>query len=122
MNLWVEGMILKVRTTADKGWLATTGRYITSLGMVLVAIYAGAAIHRAVSSHSALREFDKAQLLVRPELQKAPVSLPANQEIDFSLWSKARLAAYHAGQETKNGSASCGVAIFERLKIRGARI
>jgi len=110
-------MILKVRTTAGKGWLATTGRCLTALGMVLVAIYVGASIHRAVSSRSALREFDKAQLLVRPEFRKAPVSLEANQEVDFSLWSKARLAAYRASQETKKGS-PLAVLRFERLKIR----
>ncbi len=117
VNLSVEGMIVKVRTTSSDGWSATMGRYLTALGMVLVAIYAGAEIHRVISSRNALLEFDKMHPLVRPEFRKASDSREANQEIDFSLWSKGRLEAYRASQETKKGS-PLAVLRFERLKIR----
>jgi sortase A len=116
-NLWVEDMILRVKTTASRGWLGITGRFTTALGMALVAIYAGAAIHRALSSSRALREFDQTHFVVSPESQKAPTPLSANQEIDFSLWSKGRVVAYRGDPGTKKGS-PLAVLRLEKFNVR----
>jgi len=90
---------------------------MTALGMVLVAVFAGAWIHRAVSSRRALQEFDRTHLLVRPELRKTPVRPSTDEEIDFSLWSKAKVAAFREDLGTKKGS-PLAVLRFERLKLR----
>jgi sortase A len=117
MNRWVEDMIVRLNKTASKGWPTIAGFCATALGMVLVAIFAGAAIHREVSSRWALREFDKTHLSVGPESREAPAGLLADQEVDFSLWSKGRIAAYRDNLRTKRGS-PVAVLRFERLNIR----
>jgi sortase A len=85
--------------------------------MVLVAICAAAAVHRAVSSRLALREFDETHLIASPEFRRTAATLQTDQEIDFSLWSKGRVAAYRDDPVTKNGS-PLAVLRFERVKLR----
>ena len=81
--------------TARNRWLVITGRFTTAFGAILLAIYAGAALHRVVSSRLALREFDRAQTFVRPEPAKTPFLLLDHRKVDFSLWSEGRVTAYN---------------------------
>jgi sortase A len=113
----VEDMILRRKTTVSQGWPAIAGRCMTALGMILVAVFAGAAMHRAVSSRQALREFDQTHRFVCPEFRKRPAGIQIDEEIDFSLWSKGKVAADREDLGTKKGS-PLAVLRFERLKLR----
>ena len=110
-------MILRFRTIASRGWPGVAELCTIALGMVLMAIYAGTAVHGAVSSRRALLEFDQTHLFVCPDSRKTQARLPADREIDFSLWSKGRIAAYRDDLATKRGS-PLAVLRFERLKLR----
>lgn len=117
MNLWIEDMILRLRTTAKLRWTAIAGRCATILGMVLLSIYVGATIYGAVSSRRALREFDKTHLYLYQGSPQAAAGLQADQDVDFSLWSKGRVAAYLDALGTTKAS-PLAVLRIERLKIR----
>jgi sortase A len=68
-------------------------RGLLAAGLILVGIYVAALLHRNISTHLAVWQFEKA----RSEAAKfAGSSLPAKGEtnIDFSLWAAKRIQAY----------------------------
>ncbi len=118
LNQWVEDMILRLRTTSKVGWTAVAARCTTTLGIVLVAIYVGATIYGAVSSRLALREFDKTHSYLYPGSPQPSAAVShADQDVDFRLWSKNRVAAYRDALAVKKAS-PLAVLSIERLKIR----
>ncbi len=61
-------------------------------GLTLLAIYGTVRIYSRVSSRAALRQFAAADK--NAEKPGAPGDSPARGEVDFSLWSDKRVAAY----------------------------
>jgi sortase A len=110
-------MTLRLRTIARRGWPAAAGLCTIAVGMLLTAIYAGTAVCSAVSSRRALREFDQTHRFVGLDYRKTQASSPTDQDIDFSLWSNGRIAAYRDDLATKRGW-PLAVLRFERLKLR----
>jgi sortase A len=76
---------------ADNHGLRKLERGLLVFGLVMVAIYVGARMHRAVLYRVALSEFKSAPQL-RPE-QPGKVDLVAAMP-DFSLWSEKRIKGY----------------------------
>ena len=99
------------------------GRWLTATGLFLLAVYAGSLLYRASSSRLALQEFDRAQRLAENKDAKAVANPPSidlqtyeYDKVDFSLWSKNRVAAYN--ENLKNTSSPMAVLRFEKLNLR----
>ena len=72
------------------------GRYpeaaLLFVGVTLLAMYGTVRIYNRTSSRAALREFAEA---TNKAVNLAPPDVPqAREEVDFSLWSEKRIAAY----------------------------
>jgi sortase A len=62
-------------------------------GLLLIGIYVGAYVHREVLSRAELKRFER--LRSEPRAETPEPSLPGDGfKIDFSLWSKKRVAEY----------------------------
>src|SRR5574337_1867799 len=72
------------------------GRFLVTMGAVLIGVYLVARIHSTVMSRVALHQFSKAeQRDVAPH--QAPFTWSKEQfAIDFNLWSTKRITAYEA--------------------------
>lgn len=64
-------------------------------GIVLLIVWGGARFHRAVASRAAISEFRAGQASLGTELYRSVDPAPG-PKVDFSLWSKKRVAAYEA--------------------------
>jgi sortase A len=62
-------------------------------GLTLLAIWAGARIHSAVSSHAAVKRFEVDQARPGPNSEIVPGPVSGSQ-VDFALWSLKRVEAY----------------------------
>lgn len=70
-----------------------TQRALLILGLLLIGIYVGAYVHREVLSRAELNRFERLQS--EPRTETPETSLPGDGfNIDFSLWSKKRVAEY----------------------------
>lgn len=118
-NLPSGGTILRIGPSDELryGRLSTAGRLLTALGVFLVGFYAGSVIHRVVSSHLALQEFDKRRAIAKSHSEETPIKLQFHQPMDFSRWSDQRILAYGQNPPSKKG-APLAVLRFERLKLR----
>jgi sortase A len=67
-----------------------TERLLLIVGVLLIAIYAAAYIHRTILSHAELNRFQEAQT------RQSPVGFRPGTQVNFnfSLWSENRIAAY----------------------------
>jgi sortase A len=78
---------------------------LMGVGLVLVALFAAASLHRAVMSRASLRAFDRAQAVVAASeggVDTAPAPTPG--QVDFSLWSPKRVEAYRASLAVQLGA------------------
>jgi sortase A len=97
--------------------LSTTGLVLTITGVAFLMLYAGAQIHRAISSRRALRELDQRIAGRARGDQRPAVDLRADGPIDFSLWSNGRVRAYSDSLGIKKGS-PIAVLHLEQWKLR----
>jgi sortase A len=67
-------------------------RLLLITGSVLLAVFGAAMIHRYVSSHSALHEFERARSTVSDPA--GSLDLSGTERVDFSLWSPKRIREY----------------------------
>src|SRR6186713_1932083 len=69
-------------------------RFILAIGLMLLAIWAGARFYRAVASRAAIGRFQAENttgVAASPSVTVDPIS---SSRIDFQLWSVKRIAAY----------------------------
>lgn len=67
-------------------------RLLLIIGLLLIGIYVGAHVHRAIMSRAEVRRFD---LQAKPEVAKSENLLSASGlKVDFSLWSQKRIEEY----------------------------
>jgi sortase A len=111
------------RVIVGKKPVSHIGRWLTAIGLLLLAVYAGSLLYRASSSRLALQEFDKAQSLASHKDATAAANPPSidlqtyeYDKVDFSLWSKNRVAAYN--ENLKNPSSPMAVLRFEKSNLR----
>ena len=69
-------------------------RLLLVVGLLLIAVFAGAYVYRQISSRAELKRFRDIQ--AEQTAQKAPSSLDREFSHDFSLWSEQRVAAYQS--------------------------
>ena len=63
--------------------------------IALLAVYAGALVHRSISSRAALRDFGTARAAVEKASDAAPVELRQDDSaVNFGLWSEKRVRGY----------------------------
>jgi sortase A len=74
----------------EMSWLRNIERLLLIFGVLMLAFYGAAHIHRAVLSNAELQRF-KGQLVLGDEIH--PVAL-TNASPDFSLWSEKRIRDY----------------------------
>lgn len=68
-------------------------RLLLIFGLLLIAIYVAAYVHRAIFSHAELKRFQDLQ--VKQPVETAARFPPGTQfKFDFNLWSQKRIAAY----------------------------
>lgn len=95
-----------------KRFVQPTERALMGAGIVLLALVAAAALHRAVMSRASLRAFDLAVAAAEApstaahepagESEQVAATAPAScEDVDFSLWSPKRVEKYRASLEVK---------------------
>jgi sortase A len=89
-------------------------RLLLAVGVVLMTICAAALLHRTVSSHLALWQFDRAQAAAQHP-DSVTSQWKAEQGIDFSLWGEKRVLAYRDSLVTKK---DVPLAVLEIHKLR----
>jgi sortase A len=77
-----------------KGTLQFFQNLLMVAGLILLAAYALALIHRSVSSRLALRAFDEAQAAGSASEDSNSTGLQGDEKVDFSLWSEKRVREY----------------------------
>jgi sortase A len=77
---------------SDSRWRRTE-KLLFIMGITLLSLYGSARLHSEISSRLALRSFERPHVLAAPRCKDAADS-PANQRVDFTLWSEKRLRAY----------------------------
>jgi sortase A len=77
------------RSASDK-WRVNVERFLSLLGIALLALYVAARIHSAVLSRAAVLSFEALQ--TQSSLRQEPSS--GQGHVDFSLWSEQRIEAY----------------------------
>jgi sortase A len=87
---------------------------LLAIGVVLVTICAAALLHRTISSHMALRQFDQARAAAQSK-DSVTSQWEAEQGIDFSLWREKRIEAYRDSLITKTDPP---LAVLEIHKLR----
>ncbi len=104
------------------GWIQ---RLLLVIGLLLLGIYVGAHIHRAIMSRAEVRRFEDLQ--AKPDADKADIVLSrSGLNISFDLWSQKRIEAYEhslmerrPGQEGNIGIAGHRDGFFRVLKDIG---
>jgi sortase A len=79
------------RSTSDK-WRVKVERFLSVLGLALLALYVAARIHSAVLSRAAVLSFEASQ--TQSSLRQEPGGGQGSPRVDFSLWSEQRIQAY----------------------------
>jgi sortase A len=85
--------------STTRPWLRRVERLALLAGLLLIAVYAAAWIHRTVSGRDDVERFREAQLALRNATEpEVPGSGPAGSSepsaIDFTLWSESRIRHY----------------------------
>ena len=86
-------------------------------GVILLAIVAGAMIHRALYSRLALAKFDHDQAVLLQKTSQPGDKTQADENVDFSLWSEKRIREYRASLSS-NKDAPMAVLRIEKLNVR----
>jgi sortase A len=103
--------------TSTKRRLSIIGQVLIAGGMLLLAVYAGAHVHRFFASRAALREFERAKALSSKPGPKPAGTLDSEIPVDFALWSRERVRAYYDSRKAKKGEV-VAVLSFARWKLR----
>jgi sortase A len=92
-------------------------RLLLMTGGLLVAVYALARVDSCLSSRAALRELDRHQPQPQRHAAAVPAQLQVADDVDFSLWSEERVAAFKESLALEHRRA---LAVLElaRLRIR----
>jgi sortase A len=93
-------------------------RALLAAGLTLLAVVAVALVHRAVFSHLALMEFDRARAALQQKGSGPGAGAQGDHGVvDVSLWSDKRIRAYRESLLVKTVT-PLGVLRIDRLKIR----
>lgn len=77
---------------------------LLSIGLALLAVWAGAWFHRVIGSRAAIAQFQANAAKNVNEGASASLELPADSMVDFRLWSPKRVAAYKESLAQKTDS------------------
>ncbi len=96
----------------DPPWRTILERGALGVGVVLLAFYAAAMLHRTAGSKVAISSFEAA------EKAASPAAAPAEEKaLDFSLWSEKRIKAYRDSLPILQADPMALLAI-DRLQIK----
>jgi sortase A len=79
------------QSTSDK-WRVKVERFLSVLGLALLALYVAARIHGAILSRAGVLSFEASQ--TQSSVRQEPSAGHAPFHVDFSLWSEQRIEAY----------------------------
>jgi len=101
---------------------STTGmkrieRWLLVTGLLCLAVFAAAMIHRTFSSRSALVQFDRMKAAAAEAPKVEALNLRDERKVDYSLWSKERRRAHQESLAALKG-APVAVLTVGRLGIR----
>lgn len=101
---------------------STTGlkrleRGLLITGVILLAVFAAAMVHRSISSQAALAQFDQMKASAAEPPKVAALDLGDERKVDYALWSKERVRVH---QESLTALKGAPVAVLSvgRLGIR----
>jgi sortase A len=77
---------------ARNKWRVTIERFLSGLGLTLLAVYVAARMHGIVLSRALVQNFDALQ--TQASLEEEPSGRQSSSHVDFSLWSDKRIEAY----------------------------
>jgi len=101
---------------------STTGierieRWLLVTGVICLAVFAAAMLHRTTSSRSALAQFDQMKADAAESPKSAVLDLGDERKVDYSLWSRERKRAHQESLAALKG-APIAVLTVGRLGIR----
>jgi sortase A len=97
--------------------LLITERAAWGVGLLLIAVFAIARVHGALSSRAELARFENARATYQQATQPASgtrAPLPQPTGVDFSLWSENRVRAY---QKSQKEPAPLAIAVLELPRL-----
>jgi sortase A len=98
-------------STSDLTKAQKSERFLLAIGLMLLAIWAGARFYRAVASRAAIGRFQAEDTAPNRSVTLDPIS---SSRIDFQLWSIKRIAAY---QDSLTKKTDMPLAILRIRKI-----
>jgi sortase A len=101
----------------DMKHLNTLERLAWGAGLLLLALFAIARVHGALSSRAELARFDAARAAHQQATQpasNAQAPLPVPTSVDFTLWSESRVRAY---QKSQKEAAPLAIAVLELPRL-----
>lgn len=84
------GIFLRIRRDTSK----LIEQSLLVVGLILAAVYLTALLHRTISSHLALWQFEESQAAAAQMEKTTPILSRSGEGVDFSLWAKQRIRAY----------------------------
>jgi sortase A len=92
-------------------------RSLLGVGLALVAVWGGVMTYRPLASRAALREFEQAQAAAFQDGPTPALEPRSEGDVDFSLWSQKRVAAFH---RSLSGVSASPIAVIhiEKANIR----
>ena len=95
-------------------------RLLLVLGLVFLAIYGSALLHRHISSRMALRSFEQTKLATVSNANSRAMSQSRKEgDIDIALWSEKRVQAYHESLLSST-DVPIAVLVIQKLHIKAA--
>jgi sortase A len=97
--------------------LSVAERFFLVSGVILLAIFVLAMVHRAYYSRQALKNFDEARATIASRKSDTHLKPYVDEPIDFSLWSDKRIREYRKSLEILKDT-PLAVLEIDRLNIR----
>ena len=91
--------------------------WLLVMGVICLAVFAAAMLHRSVSSRSALIDFDRMKATAAGGPKVEALELGDERKVEYTLWSEKRMRAYQESLEILKGP-PMAVLTVGRLGIR----
>jgi sortase A len=90
---------------------------LLAIGLTLLTMWGGAWLHREVSARAGIRRFEAENVHARDSNLVRANDLASSDEVDFTLWSEKRIAAYKDSLASK-ADAPLGVLVIRKINLK----
>jgi sortase A len=91
--------------------------FLLSIGLTLLAFWAGASIHRTLSARAGIKAFEAEEVHAQDISSSRGKGLASGGGVDFTLWSEQRIAAYKESV-AKKSEAPLAILIIPKINLK----